>query len=69
MRRPLSEYSILRPGYERQRRQEYEKWVLQVASFRKSSRQLIYSLKSYIIMRKREVEQFRHLIAIRFRNQ
>ncbi len=57
MRRSLNEYSTLRPGYEMQQQQAYEKWKLQVASLRNSSRWLMVSLKSSIIMRKHVEKQ------------
>ena len=57
MRRSLSEYSTLRPGYEMQQQQAYEKWKLQVASLRKSTRWLRVSLKNSSIMRKHVEKQ------------
>jgi len=69
MRRPLNEYSTLRRGYERQRQQEDEEWVLQVATLRKSYRWLIHSLGSHLMMWKHELGQMRHLAVILFRRQ
>ena len=61
MRRPLNEYSTLRRGYERQRQQENEEWMLQVATFGKSFRWLIHSLGSHLMMWRRELGQMRHM--------
>ena len=69
MRRPLSEYSTLRLGYERLQHQEHEEWMLQVATLRKSYQWLIHSLESRLILWKREIGQIRHLAVILFRNQ
>ena len=52
MRRSLSEYSTLRPGYEMQQQLAYEKWKRQGTGLRKSARWLMVSLKSSSIMRK-----------------
>ena len=69
MRRPLNEYSTLRRGYEKQRQQENEEWMLQVATFRKSSRWFMHSLGSHLMMWKREFGQMKQMAVILFRHR
>ena len=69
MRRPLNEYSTLRQGYERQRQQDNEEWMLPVATFSKASRWLMHSLGSHLMMWKRELGQMRHMAVLLFRHQ
>jgi hypothetical protein len=69
MRRPLNEYNTLRRGYERQRQQEDEEWVLQVVTLRTFYRWLIRSLGSPLTMWKSEVGQLRHLAVLLFRSK
>jgi len=69
MRRPLNDYSTLRRGYERQRQQENEKLMLQVATIRRSFRWLMHWLGSHLMMWKRELGQMRHMTVILFRHE